>query len=132
MSAIGNLWGLIFETPKGVLIPRPDTEMVVEEIISKAKTENFRTAVEIGAGSGCISVSIAKYAGIDCTATDINPAAVDVSKRNAEKTASGTERHSYSAVFLRECREKYDLIVSNPPYIREGRHGSPYDGCQGL
>lgn len=112
--------GLDFETPKGVLIPRPDTETVVEEIISKAKTENFRTAVEIGAGSGCISVSIAKYAGIDCTATDINPAAVDVSKRNAEKNGVG-DRTTFilGSLFDGVHEKKYDLIVSNPPYIRK-------------
>lgn len=76
--------------------------------------------MEIGAGSGCISVSIAKYAGIDCTATDINPAAVDVSKRNAEKNGVG-DRTAFilGSLFEGVPEKKYDLIVSNPPYIRK-------------
>ena len=77
--------GLDFYVENGVLIPRPDTEILVERVIEEAKKRNGKALVaEVGAGTGCISISIAKYTNAVCRCTDINPTAVKLARKNAE------------------------------------------------
>lgn len=112
--------GLDFEVCEGILIPRPDTEILVEEIIKTASEKNLKTSVEIGLGSGCISVSLAKYANLDCFGTDISETALIISNKNAKNNGVEDKTEFYLGdIFegLPEC--KYDIIVSNPPYIRK-------------
>lgn len=113
--------GLNFFVDSRVLIPRQDTETLVETIINLSKEEPIHKAVEVGVGSGCISVSLAHFIpGIQITAIDICQRALEVAKKNIQ-THDVAERVTTleSNVF-----EKYegvegalDLIVSNPPYI---------------
>lgn len=112
--------GLDFEVCEGILIPRPDTEILVEEIIETAKREKLKTSVEVGLGSGCISVSLAKYTALRCFGTDISPTAVEVSKKNAQNNGVGDKTEFYLGdVFDGLPEGRYDMIVSNPPYIRK-------------
>lgn len=112
--------GLDFQVQEGILIPRPDTEILVEEIIETVKNKNLKTSVEVGLGSGCISISIAKYTALKCFGTDISETAVAVSKKNAKNNGVENKTEFYLGdVFKGLPNGKYDIIVSNPPYIRK-------------
>jgi len=114
-----EFYGLDFIVTPDVLIPRPETEMIVEnalEILTERQTTRF---CEIGVGSGCISISVLHNARtVSAVGLDISEKALKIAKKNAEKHQV-SERFDLqiSDVFSRLTDEKFDLIVSNPPYI---------------
>ena len=104
---------------EGVLIPRPETEILVEEAIAalKPSAENLEI-LEIGCGSGCIVCSLAyEIAGAKITATDINPKALEITKKNAKKYELEKRIELVEADMFPQTDTKYDLIISNPPYV---------------
>jgi len=129
-----EFYGLPFKVDKNVLIPRAETEELVEWILEdvKHKTQDVRQLqiLDIGTGSGCIAISIAKNSpNAIVSALDISKQAVQLAQQNAklnhvnihfiEEDILQINRHSVPK--LREYSEsqKYDIIVSNPPYVRE-------------
>jgi release factor glutamine methyltransferase len=111
--------GLPFVVNKNVLIPRPETEELVHLIIKKENSNGSLAFLEVGTGSGCIAISICKKRpNSNFTAIDISEKALDVAKHNAAI-------NSCDINFVREdilhhktlAKNKYDVIVSNPPYI---------------
>ena len=111
---------LVFYVDENVLIPRPDTEILVEEVIKIAKKINAKKILDLCTGSGAIAVSLAKYIEKSIiTATDISPKALNVAKLNA-KNNEVEDRITFieSDLFKNLKKEKYDMIVSNPPYIK--------------
>lgn len=117
-----DFMGLTFYVDDRVLIPRQDTETLIELLIEKSKIEHFKTGVDIGTGSGCISVSLATFIeGLTMTAIDISEDALDVAKKNV-KEHNLEERIKFLQSDVLEAynkEEKVDLVVSNPPYISE-------------
>lgn len=114
-----EFFGLDFIVTPDVLIPRPETELLVEEAIGILKTKENPRFCEIGTGSGCILVSILYEArNVTATGADISENALKIAELNAEKN-SVIERLKLvkSDVFENFEKEKFDLIVSNPPYI---------------
>jgi len=135
-----EFWGLEFEVNPSVLIPRPETEHVVEVAIQRVRArrrnEGFATGeragkiriADVGTGSGCIAVALAKELPFaEILATDISPAALEVASRNAVRHGVADrirfiETDLLESVF-REPRvtahesRLFDLIVSNPPYV---------------
>jgi release factor glutamine methyltransferase len=119
-----EFWGLEFEVTPAVLIPRPETEHVVEVAIERLREqrghENLRVA-DVGTGSGCIAVALAQeLRGAEVVATDISAAAVEIARRNAERHGVAerirfVECDLLDAVIAEE--RPFDLIVSNPPYV---------------
>lgn len=109
-----------FFVNKDVLIPRPDTESLVEEAISIAKRINARKILDLCTGSGVIAVSLAKYIkDSDITAVDISSKALSVAKKNAKNNEVENQiTFIESDLFKNLKKEKYDMIVSNPPYIK--------------
>lgn len=113
--------GLEFYVDERVLIPRQDTETLVEAILDIAKKESIHQVVEIGAGSGCISISLAHYRkDMDITAIDISQDALEVTLKNAryhhvEDRISCIKSDLFEA--YKGGANTLDLIVSNPPYI---------------
>jgi release factor glutamine methyltransferase len=128
-----EFWGLEFEVTPDVLIPRPETEHVIEVALDRLAMREIRAGrkqtlsgeglqiADIGTGSGCIAIALAKeLPGAKICATDISSAALSVARRNAARHSASdcidfTECNllggsSHSSLF-------YDLIVSNPPYI---------------
>ena len=107
----------------GVLIPRPETEQLVDEVLQWFLSEEVDrpTALDIGTGSGAIALSLAAESGAKVVATDISSVALDLARSNAE--AAGLE----ALVEFREgsifepipATARFDAIVSNPPYVRE-------------
>jgi release factor glutamine methyltransferase len=115
--------GMDFEVTPDVLIPRPETEHLIEVVlarISESRRNNLLGIADVGTGSGCIAVALAKeFPNAKMFATDISPAALAIAKRNAT-------RHNFAdRITFRECnllegipqQPPFDVIVSNPPYV---------------
>ena len=110
--------GLDFKVRPGILIPRPDTEILVEAVIEQAKQSGFKKSAEMGLGSGCISISLAKYTDMICYGGDISETALETAKENAVLNDVADKTHFiHSDVFDSFTEEKFDIIVSNPPYF---------------
>ncbi len=109
---------LILKTGPAVLIPRPETEILVEKAIAVSRNRNLRI-LDIGTGSGCIAISLAQeLEQAKVLAVDISQEALDVARENAILNNS---KVSFQAIdilkTLPKIEERFDLIVSNPPYI---------------
>ncbi|MBU9916939.1 MAG: peptide chain release factor N(5)-glutamine methyltransferase [Fusobacteriaceae bacterium] len=113
-----EFYGRRFEVNKAVLIPRPETERLVEECIKRLTETNGKYVLDIGAGSGAIGVSIAKeLPNTKVLACDLSEDALEVAKLNAEKLEATNIKFIKSDVFSEIKYKEFDLIVSNPPYI---------------
>lgn len=123
-----EFYGLEFEVAPGVLIPRPETEILVENSISLLKEKAAPVLCEVGTGSGCIGISILHgVPAASAVGLDISRAALDLTQKNAQKHGvSDRLRLLRSDLFNALAGEKFDLIVSNPPYISKAE----YDGLQ--
>ena len=110
-----------FYVNEDVLIPRPDTESLVEEVIKIVKKINAKKILDLCTGSGAIAISLAKYIeGSQITAVDISAKALEVAKLNAKNNDVENQiTFVKSNLFDGLAKEKYDIIVSNPPYIRK-------------
>ena len=109
--------GMDFLLNNHTLIPRPDTEILVEKAIEIINKNNFNNALDIGTGSGAIAISLAKYCNINVTALDINNEAIEMAKKNASMNKVKNIEFIQSDIF-EKINNKYDIIVSNPPYIK--------------
>ena len=113
--------GLEFEVAPAVLIPRHDTEVLVEEALRRAG--DARKVLDIGVGSGCIAVALAKkLPGAEVSGVERSPEALVVARRNAERNGVTVSLHEGS-LFEPFAGARFDLIVSNPPYILTGDLG---------
>lgn len=112
---------LNFYVDENVLIPRPDTEVLVEEVIKIAKRINAKRILDLCTGSGAIAVSLAKYIeNSEITAVDISKNALRIAKLNAKNNEVENQiTFLASNLFEQIPEEKYDMIVSNPPYIKK-------------
>ena len=112
---------LNFFVNENVLIPRQDTEILVEEVINIAKKANAKTILDLCTGSGAIAVSLAKYLpNTEITAVDISQEALKVAKKNAISNEVENQITFISSdLFTNLENQKFDIIVSNPPYIKE-------------
>lgn len=109
--------GLDFYVDENVLIPQPDTEILVEEAIKIIKQNNSTNVLDLCTGSGAIAISIANYClNTQVTATDISTKALNVAKKNSKQNNINIE-FAESNLFERLQKNKFDVIVSNPPYI---------------
>lgn len=112
---------LNFYVNENVLIPRQDTEVLVQEVISISKRINAKKILDLCTGSGAIAVSLAKYIeNSQITAIDISKEALRVAKKNAKSNNVENQITFIKSDLLSKIRkEKYDIIVSNPPYIKK-------------
>lgn len=123
-----EFYGLTFSVDKNVLIPRQETEILIETILKQTDKEANLNILDIGTGSGIIAVSLAHYLPkVKIIAVDKSPSALIVAKKNAE--AHGVEQR---ITFLEadvlsstlQLDEKLDIIVSNPPYVSQKEFAS--------
>jgi release factor glutamine methyltransferase len=120
ITGIQEFMSLTFMVNPHVLIPRPDTEVCVEAVLKKySHTKDPLSILELGTGSGCIAVSLAKYLpNATITATDISSEALDVAKENAKRnTVLEKIQFIKSDLFSHIPPQKFDVVISNPPYI---------------
>ena len=113
-----EFWGLAFEVGPDVLIPRPETELIVEEALALVPRAGSPRIVDVGTGSGCIAVALAhEIAGARLTATDLSANALTVARRNAVRHGVDDRVAFVETSFLDGLDDGVDLIVSNPPYV---------------
>jgi release factor glutamine methyltransferase len=122
-----EFWGLAFAVGPGALIPRPETEHVVEVVLARVgsrRSQSVRIA-DVGTGSGCIAIALAcELPRAEIVATDISALALDYARTNAARHAVSNRIQFYETNLLRalaefsdRARNSFDLIVSNPPYV---------------
>jgi release factor glutamine methyltransferase len=115
-----EFWSLDFEVTPDVLIPRPETELIVEEALDivKRDRESRSRFIDVGTGSGVLAIVLAKESpSARVVATDVSAAALRVARRNAERHGVADRITFVETSFLDGLEESADLIVSNPPYV---------------
>jgi release factor glutamine methyltransferase len=120
-----EFYGLDFEVNRNVLIPRPETELLVETALELLKETRSPLVCDVGTGSGCVAVSLL-HARRDARAValDVSPAALEVAARNAARNGVAERIHflvsdCFDALDVGHAGERFDLVASNPPYIAE-------------
>jgi len=115
-----NFWKYEFEISQNVLVPRPDTELIIEQILEITKNKSKLNILDIGVGSGCILVSVLKEKkDFNGTGIDISKKCLDLSKINALKIGVNNRIKLIKSNIDKFNYGKYDLIISNPPYIKK-------------
>jgi release factor glutamine methyltransferase len=120
-----EFFSLAFQVSPAVLIPRPDTEVLVIETAQRMKRHAEPHVLDVGTGSGCIAIALAKqHKTARVTATDISPAALAVAQQNATKHAVHERVTFLEGDMLDPVRDQqFDFVVSNPPYITTAEMG---------
>ena len=120
LTGIKSFWKYDFKVNEKVLIPRPDTEIVIEQVLKIYKNKNCLNFLEIGVGSGCIALSILKekksFLG---TGIDLSQDCIEICRYNAKKLGVSNRIKLLKSDVDNLIFHKYDLIVSNPPYIKK-------------
>ncbi len=117
-----EFWKQKFVINPSVLIPRPDTELIIEKVLKNFKKNENKNILDIGTGSGCIILSILlerkKFRGVGI---DLSKQAINVAKINAKMQQFGNRIRFINTDIDNFFSNKYDLIVSNPPYIKKSK-----------
>ena len=115
-----SFWRDKFLIDKNVLIPRPDSEHLVEQTIKLIKKNETKRILDIGVGSGCLTISVLKERPYcKCDAIDASKKALKLAKMNANLHQLADRIKFYKTDVDNFCHGKYDLIISNPPYINK-------------
>jgi len=117
---VREFWGLDFEVSPAVLIPRPESEFIVEEALARLDGGGSPRIADVGTGSGCIGVAIAHTTpGARVIATDISGDALQVARRNAARHRVTDRVEFVETSYLEGVTGPFDAVVSNPPYVKE-------------
>ena len=120
LTGTKNFWNYDFKINKNVLIPRPDTELIIQEILNLTKNKNKLRFLDVGTGSGCIILTILKerkdFYGIGI---DISKKSLDLAKINRDNLGVKNRLKFLKSDIDNFNYGKYDLIISNPPYIKQ-------------
>ena len=115
-----SFWKYHFKVNEKVLIPRPDTEIIIEEVLKLYKNKVHLNFLEVGVGSGCIALSILKEKKFFLsTGVDLSRDSIEICRYNANKLGVGNRIKLLKSDVDNLIFRKYDLIVSNPPYIKK-------------
>lgn len=124
-----EFWSLPLEVSPDVLVPRPETETLVSAALEfLSDSERVYRVLDIGTGSGCVALAIASACpNVEVTATDLSPAALGIAQRNADALGLADRvRFLVGDLFEPVASERFDIIVSNPPYVaRREAEGLP-------
>ena len=120
LTGIKSFWKYDFKVNEKVLIPRPDTEIIIEQVLKIYKNKNNLNFLEVGIGSGCIALSILKekktFLG---TGIDLSQDCIEICRYNAKKLGVNNRIKLFKSNVDNLIFRKYDLIISNPPYIKK-------------
>jgi len=121
LTGMQGFWTLELEVSPATLIPRPETELLVELALARIPLDAASQIADLGTGSGAIALAIAKERpNAAIIATDASPAALEVARRNATRNRIATVEFREGDWFAPLAGETFDLIASNPPYIADG------------
>ena len=125
ITGVREFWGLSFHVSPSVLVPRPESEVIIEEALAFAANKKSLRFVDLGAGSGCLSIALTfelmkRKCDARCVGVDISEEALEVAQANAKRL--GVARHiTYvqGSWFdgIKDSKTTFDLIIANPPYI---------------
>jgi release factor glutamine methyltransferase len=126
IRGLQEFWSRDFVVTPDVLIPRPESELIVEELLNLLPIDAPalpRRIADIGTGSGCIAVSVAvERPQVHVVATDISRAALDVAKQNAARAGVAPRIEFVECAYLSGTAGPFDFILSNPPYISDSEY----------
>ena len=118
-----EFWSRDFRVTRAVLIPRPETELIVEEFLARLPADaphRPRRVADIGTGSGCIAVTVAAERDyVEVVATDISEEALKIARENAGRHGVSDRIRFREAAYLTGSTDKFDFILANPPYVTE-------------
>ncbi len=118
IRGVQEFWGRAFHVAPGVLIPRPETELLVEETLALTAADTALEVFDIGTGSGCLAITLALERPLArVRASDISQTALDIATHNARTHGAAVDFKHGS--LLAGANGPYDVIVSNPPYVAE-------------
>jgi release factor glutamine methyltransferase len=121
LTGARGFWSLDLQVTPDVLIPRPETELLVELALQKIPADAAWRVADLGTGSGAIALAIAtERRRCHIIATDISPAALEVARANAKRLAIRNVEFRLGDWFEALPGERFDMIVSNPPYVADG------------
>ncbi|MEN8182181.1 MAG: peptide chain release factor N(5)-glutamine methyltransferase [Myxococcota bacterium] len=146
LTGVREFWSLRLEVSPDVLVPRPETECLVEAVLERfADLEAELRILDLGTGSGAIALALlSERPKARVTATDLSPRALEVAAANANRLGLADRlRLLEGDLFEPVAGERFDLVISNPPYLREGEpglapelahepHGALFAGPEGL
>jgi release factor glutamine methyltransferase len=113
-----EFWGLDLLVSPAVLIPRPETEHVIETVLELARHSPHARVVDVGTGSGCIALALAKeLPEAEIIGMDNSPAALEIARINAARLQLERVRFSEGDLLAGLAPESFDFVVSNPPYV---------------
>jgi len=116
-----EFWGLDFTVTPAVLIPRPETESIVDEGVALGRALTSPRMADIGTGSGCIAVALAmELPRARLVATDVSEDALAVARTNAERHRVADRIEFVATSYLDGVKGEFDVITANPPYVRDG------------
>jgi len=119
LTGVREFWSMKLDVSPAVLIPRPETELLVEQALALIPREAFWTVADLGTGSGAIALAVARERPrCRVIATDISPEALEVAGSNAEKSGLKNIEFRQGDWLAAFSGETLDMILSNPPYIR--------------
>ena len=120
LTGIKSFWNYDFKVNEKVLIPRPDSEIIIEQVLDTYKNKNNLKFLEVGIGSGCIALSILiEKKSFLATGVDLSQDCIEICKYNANKLGVDNRIKLLKSDVDNLIFRKYDLIVSNPPYIKK-------------
>ena len=119
---VREFWGLDFAVTPAVLIPRPETELIIEEVLALLRSGARAARIaDIGTGSGCLAITIAgEVQGCRLVASDLSHSVLDVARANAERHGVVDRIEFVCTSYLDGVIGSFDLIVANPPYVKDG------------
>ena len=112
-----ELMGLPFAVDARALIPRQDTETLIETALGLIRERGYRTVLDLCCGTGCIGISLAKLFGVSATLADISAGALALARENAEK--NGVCARFVETDLFSNIKDTFDLIACNPPYLSD-------------
>lgn len=116
-----EFWSRLFRVTPQVLIPRPDTELLVELVLQRVRHDAAARLVDLGTGSGAIGITLGlERAGCTVWGVDVSPDALEVANDNAQRLGATNVRWVCSDWFTAIAERSFDLVVSNPPYVAVG------------
>jgi release factor glutamine methyltransferase len=116
-----EFWGMDFIVTPAVLIPRPETEHVIETVLANVgRTLLSAKIIDIGTGSGCIAIALAtELPDAEIHASDISRAALEIARANAARLGQSRIQFHESDLFSKVETRNFDFVISNPPYVGE-------------